>query len=293
MSQGRFYLSRVIKRGELNQEKLMNAICNPPIIPLGKFDWTITDVIDQRDTESPYIFGKLSKYAKIGHITKVDESTKTQIDTLTDNLLEASSPFVYLPEFSGIAFLHVWNNIQEEVFIRRFKTIIENAYDNFFVGCDLEPIMDYRQFAHKLKSIDRFTEISAKVYPPNPLFGRLWKSLNTYIKERNASDITLKETANKSSGVNTKILELVENIMKNPKYEPEETPDITDAALLMAADGYGRGKVTGFDKNMLIVIKTSESQKSFLFDKDPNHFELFKIAYSHFIEINKERDMNH
>lgn len=293
MSKGRYYLSRVIKLAELNQEKLINAICNAPIVEVGKFDWTITDVIDGRNESTPYIFGKLSKYAKIGRIKQVDESTRTQVDASTENLLEASSPFVYIPEFSGIAFLHVWNNIQEEIFIRRFKVLIEAAYNNFFVGCELEPVIDYRAFESKLKSIDRFTELSAKVYPPNPLFGRLWGSLNAYIKERNAADISIKETSSANKGVKTDILNLVTNIIKDPNFEPRKSPDITDAAILMAADGYGRGKVVGYENDTLIIVRTSESQKSFLFDKDANPELLMEETYKQFISISKERDMSH
>lgn len=293
MSNGRYYLSRVIKIGELDQEKLINAICNPPIIELGKFDWTITDVKDMRNENQPYIFGKLSKYAKLGHIKKVDEVTRTQVDADAENLLEASSPFVYLPNFSGIAFLHVWNSIQEEVFIRRFKMIIESAYDNFFVGCELEPVVDYRAFISKLKSIDKFTELSAKVYPPNPLFGRLWGNLNEYIKHRNAADISIKETSNSPKGVTTNIVSLVTNIMENNQYEPVKPPDITDAALLMAADGYGRGKVVGYEGNTLVTIKTAESKKSFLFGKDPSPYDLMLEAHKQFVAISKERDMKH
>lgn len=70
--------------------------------------------------------------------------------------------------------MHVWNGIQEELFPRRFKTIIEKTYENFFVDCSIEPVSDYKAFREKLGSLERFTEIFAKVYPPNPLFGRLW-----------------------------------------------------------------------------------------------------------------------
>ena len=46
----------------------------------------------------------------------------------------ASSPFVYLPDYSGIAFLHVWNAIQEDLFPKGFCSLIEAAYQNFW--CD-------------------------------------------------------------------------------------------------------------------------------------------------------------
>ena len=112
MRKGRYYLGRVVKTN-LDQEQLMDTIVNPPTVSIGKFDWTITDVIDCRDDKFPYVFGKMSKYAKEGHAKVIDEIQKSQVEADVPNLLEASSPFVYLPEFSGIAFLHVWNGIWE------------------------------------------------------------------------------------------------------------------------------------------------------------------------------------
>lgn len=293
MRRGRYFLGRVIKIGELNQEKLMNTMLNAPIVEIGQFDWTITDTEDGRDADTPYIFGKLSKYAKDGHVTIVDETSRSQVDAYAHNLLEASSPFVYLPEYSGIAFLHVWNGIQEDVFGRRFQRIIEEAYDRFFVGCEIEPIADYTAFSKRLESIDRFTEIYAKVYPPNPLFGRLWGSLNEYVKKRRASDVSVKETSSNPTGISTRVAQLVREIMANPNYEPNFDPDITDAAVLMAADGYGSGRITGYEGETEVVIRTSDSQMSFLFNKEPIVRELVQEVEIQFRRVSIERDMGH
>ncbi len=292
MRRGRYYLGRVVKIN-LDQESLMDAITNAPIITLGKFDWTITDVEDNRREDFPYIFGKLSKYAKDGHAKVIDEVSKSQINTDVPNLLEASSPFVYLPEYSGIAFLHVWNGIQEDVFPRRFKSVIEAAFDGFMVACDVEPISDYRAFTSRLKKLSKFTEFSATVYPPNPLFGRLWGSLNEYIASRNASEIAVKEQTSKPAGLKSKIIELMDRIMDSPDYDPNEIPAIGDAAILMAADGYGRGKVVGIESGDEVVIKTSDTQKSFLHDKEPEPNELAVKAKSQLDKVSNERDMKH
>ncbi len=292
MRKGRYYLGRVIKIN-LNQEQLMNAIANAPIVSIGKFDWTITDVIDNRNSSHKYVFGKLSKYAKDGSAKVIDEQKRSQVKADIPNLLEASSPFIYLPDYSGIAFLHVWNGIQEDVFPRRFKSIIEAAYDNFFVGCEIEPVSDYRAFTSKLKKLEKFTEISATVYPPNPLFGRLWGNLNSYIKARNASEITVKEHTEKNEGLKSDVVEHLTKIMKDPHYEPEKIPDIGDAALLMAADGYGRGKVIGIEDGDEVIIKTSDTQKSFLFSQEPAARELSARTEIEFKTISHERDMSH
>lgn len=292
MRKGRYYLGRVVKIN-LDQDSLMNAIANAPIITIGKFDWTITDIEDNRGAELPYIFGKLSKYAKDGHAKVIDEVSRSQINADVPNLLEASSSFVYLPEFSGIAFLHVWNGIQEDVFPRRFKSVIEAAFDGFMVACDVEPISDYRAFTSRLKKLSHFTEFSATVYPPNPLFGRLWGSLNEYINSRNASEVAVKEQSSKPKGLKSKIVELMDRIMESPDYEPDEVPAIGDAAILMAADGYGRGKVVGFEGGDEVVIKTSDTQKSFLHEKEPDPDELAVKAKSQFDKVSNERDMMH
>ena len=214
MKRGRYYLGRVLKLGELDQDKLIAAICDPKIISVGQFQWTFTDTKDKRGDSSPYIFSRLAKYSQEGHVTIVDTDSKSQMDAVAENLLVASSPFVYLPEYSGIAYLHVWNGIEEDVFRRRFKSIIEEAYDSFFVNCDIEPIADYRAFVSKIRALERFTEIRAKVHPPNPLFGDLWRDLNEYIKGRNASEVQVAEKSEHADGLSTEIVELVNAVVE-------------------------------------------------------------------------------
>lgn len=293
MRRGRYFLARVIKLGELDQAKLLDAIAQAPTVPLGQFEWTITDVIDKRSSTEPYVFGNLAKYSRQGKVVIVDEPAKRQLQARAPNLLEASAPFVYLPDFSGLAFLHVWNGIQEDVFPRRFKAIVEAAYNNFFVDCTVEPVADYRAFLEKLQSLDRIIELSAKVHPPNPLFGRLWGSLDKYVKKRQADEVSIRESTEKPQGLSTQVLVLIQRILEDPKYEPDEEVAIADAALLMAADGYGTGKAIGTEDGNEVVVRTSESQKSFLFAKQPEAEALAAVARRQFERISKERDMKH
>ena len=69
--------------------------------------------------------------------------------------------------------------------------------------------------------------------------------------------------------------------------------DITDAAILMAADGYGNGKVVGREHKSTIVIRTSETHRSFLFSSTPSPSDLFDETYKHLEKIAKDRDMRH
>jgi len=293
MRRGRYYLGRVIKLGKLNHQRLLGAIREPKVVNVGQFQWTFTDTVDESESSERFIFSRLSKYSQEGHVTVVDTSTKSQKDSVAENLLIASAPFVYLPEFSGIAYLHVWNGIEEAVFRRRFSAIVEETYDNFFVKCEIDPISDYQAFVTKLKTLDSLSEIRAKVHPPNPLFGDLWKDLNEYIKSRNASEIQVAEKSDEKNGLTTELVELIKAIIEERIGEISKPASLTDAALLMAADGYGSGKVIGVSRSESVIIRTSDTQKSFLYHKEPEVGELAAEAKKKFKAISNERDMQH
>jgi len=292
MKRGRYYLGRIIKIN-FDQKRLLEAIRESSIIRVGKFTWTITNVVEGRINGSHYIMGRLSKYAQEGHVTVVDEEQRLECTAIAPKLLEASSPFLYMPEFSGIAYMHVWNAITDDLFCKRFKAVIEEKYDNFFIDCSIEPISDYKSFAAKLSKLNRITHMAATVHPPNPLFGRCWASLDKYIKTRNAESITVKENNENGDGIKTQIVEIVTAILNDSLYEPMIEPDITDAALLMAADGYGRGTIHGREDNSEIVVRTSDTQKCFLFDKEPDPEALAEKVLTMLSAVSHERNMKH
>ena len=115
MQNGRYYMSRIVKLGQLDQDRVAKALLQSVTLNIGKFAWTVTDVASERGSKAAYIFGKLSKFDIEGQVTVVDTQKKRLVEAPEKNLLVSSSPFVYLPEYSGLAYLHVWNEIQEEV----------------------------------------------------------------------------------------------------------------------------------------------------------------------------------
>ena len=294
---GRYFLSRVVKIN-LSQRNLIDAICNPAIIKVGKDTWTITDMVDKRDDESlPFIYGRLVKYADDTQDV-VDEYNHTQGQSMTANLVKASSPFVYLPRFSGLCFLHVYNGIESETFPRRFKKIIEDTrnlkYNDLLIECDVDAISDYASFRNKIIMIKKITQIEATVSPPNPLFGRIWKSLKETLEKRNTSTLRINEESEKREGLKTNLHDLVNGIEKNNISDYKKEVALPDAAILMAADGYGTGKVAGEDNNgEIIEVRTRDVQKSFLFEKDPSPDFLARKANEEFIKVSEERKMEH
>ena len=293
---GTYYLGRVLKLGILDQEKLINAIKNPSTIYYRGYAWTFIDVEEYKDEEIHYLFGRLSKFAPSGEITKVDIVSHSEIKQVEPNLSIASSPFVYIPKHSGIAFLHVYNHIEQTTFAKRFREIINETYDNFFVDSKIEMVTDLRTFATKLASLDGIYKLNAKVSPPNPLFGPLWEPLKKYLSKRNTDTMQIVEDAPEAEPLNTQLPEYVQKASEQTvdnEYTPLEELPIGDAAILMAADGYGNGTIKGKQGNETIIIKTSETRKHFRFNKDPDPYELYIKAFAIFEKIKTERHLRH
>lgn len=293
---GTYYAGRVLKLGVLDQQMLMSALRNPASILRRGNAWTFIDIDEYQQSGHHFIFGRLSKYAPEGEVGVVDESTRSEKKQLEPNLLVASSPFVYIPDHSGIAFLHVSNNIEVSTFIKRFSEIVEETHQGFFVDCDIDLISDLKTFAAKLASLDGIYKIDARVSPPNPLFSPLWKHLEQYLRERNTDRMTIIEDAPGSEALRTDLPNIVEEAAQqtdaNP-FVPPKSLAIGDAAILMAADGYGSGTIRGKREEEMVVIKTSETALNFAFEKTPAPFELYMKALDIFIKIQEQRHMEH
>lgn len=293
---GTYYIGRVLKLGVLDQEKLIYALKNPAVIHSRGNSWTFIDVHEDNQPGHHYIFGKLSKFAPDGEVDVVDTTKKSGEKRIEPNLIIASSPFVYIPEHSGLCFLNVSNNIEQHIFIRRFCEIIRKTHGNFFVECDIDLISDLKTFAAKLAALDGIYKINANISPPNPLFSPLWKPLEDYLRQRNTDKMTIIEDAPIADHLETRLPELVEqasNQTESEQFIPDYPIAIGDAAILMAADGYGRGIVRGRKNKETVVIKTSETALNFAFETEPDPYELYLKVLEILERVKKSRHMEH
>lgn len=293
---GTYYAGRVLKLGLLNQEMLLSALKNPTSVKYRENAWTFNDVNEYRQEGHHYIFGRLSKYAPEGEVGVVDESTRSEKKQIEPNLLVASSPFVYIPDHSGVAFLNVSGQIEARTFIRRFCEIVEKTHHGFFVDCDIELVADLKTFAAKLSSLQGIFKIEARISPPNPLFSPLWEPLEKYLRGRNTDRMTVLEDAPESEVLNTDLPKLVEAASRQTtetRFVPKTEIPIGDAAILMAADGYGSGIIRGRRDNEVVIIKTSETGLNFSFEKTPDPYALYIKALEIFQRIQEQRHMEH
>lgn len=292
-----YYLGRVRKLGSLDDAGILQAVQRTATVEANGFAWSFTDVVVGGAPSHPsYVFGFLSKYRPEGIVRAVDQSRGVRREHSEPNLLVESSPFVYLPAFSAIAYQHVWNKIERTVFVRRFCELVERAFGNFFVSCEIEPIVDLRTFAVRLQRLDKITELSASVHPPNPLFGRAWKELRDYLRRRAAAELAVREKGTDDVPIKTELVRYVLGMLEQADgtpYSTEQPIDLSDAALLMALDGYGRGAVRGTEDGAAVTIRTGEKQKSFRFEASPSAGELYQQAKEILERINRERDLGH
>lgn len=295
-AKGTFYLGRVVKLGNLDSEKLIEGIRKPRVIYRGNNGWSIIHQYESRIDGKFFIYAKLCKFVQQEQIEKFNRAVNEPEQTLQEDAIKARSPFVYFPDFSGIAFMRIPNHIEIHNFQEKFCSIIKEKYDNFFVDCMVELITDLRSFAAKISELSIIKEIHARINPPNPLFGIAWKSLNDYIKRRDSAEIVIEEKG-KEGGLKTRIPDIVNSmvnkeILKPVPTVPQET-DMTDAAILMAADGYGDGTIKGTKEGTDVTIRTSTTNKNFDFDKEAIPEQLAKKALELFTNISEERGMQH
>lgn len=296
--QTRYYLGRVLKRGEMTSEKIIEAMRDPVTIEYRgtKYSFIDFETFDEPGQGAGY-FAKIAKYKQQGAVGVVQEAQHASGETSVLNLIDAASAFVYLPGYSGLVYRHIWNNFSSEQFERVFKELIETRHQKFFVGCDIEPVTDLRTFVTRLSKLDRITELTATVKPPNPLFAPCWKSLFEYMKKRKITEASIKEQAD--AGIETRLKDIATAVLQESSaLELVELMEpllggVGDAALLMAADGYGRARVTGIEDDRLVVIRTSDNQKSFMFEGDPNPRLLYEMAVEIFQKNTKERGLEH
>ncbi len=296
--QAKFYLGRLRKRGVLTAEKIIEAMREPATID---YRGTFYSFIDFQTFGAPGketgFYAKVAKYRQLGSVEVVREDQHASAAEDVPYLIDVSSPFVYLPGFSGLAYRNIWNSFPSDQFEKVFKDLIEAKFQNFFVGCDIEKIADLRTFVTRLSGLSVITELQATIFPPNPLFGPCWKSLSEYLQKRKLTEAVIKEEA--PEGIETKLPEIVRAVLAElPVSQLVELMEplldgLGDAALLMAADGYGRARVKGVEHGRQVIIRTSENQKSFLFEGDPEPRRLFEHAFEAFQKINNERGLEH
>ena len=275
---------------------VIQALKKAPSVESREYAWTVLDVMEAelkyKRREYRYIAGSLVKYNPSAAVEVVDEAARKTRLQEEPNLQLGASTFVYFPDEAIFGHKRIWNIVSPKDFRSQIAAIVEAYYDNFFVECELEPVVDLKRFLDKLAQFETVNEIRAKISPPNPLFGPFWKKLKEYLEERRAQSLSLSEKASKGESLKTMVLQAVQSVDENEVAKTEPAP-LADAAILMAADGYGHATVTGRQGKNLVVVRTSEKALHLKLPADLHSDELAKAVISEIVKLNHERRLQH
>lgn len=297
----RFYLERLTKSGILDDAGVLEAIVSPSSIQTRKFAWTITSPVQgevaANGAVTAFAGGHLAKYDPDAVVEVIDPRTSTVAIRSEPNLQIASSQFVFLPEYATIAHRHIWNKITAHDFRDRFASLVRSRHRDFFVECELSPITDHRRFFQKITELESLSEIKATVKPPNPLFGPLWRDFSKYVRTRNADSVTIDERASPQKQLNSDLPAIVAEATGKADAMPDASRNaplpIGDAAVLMAADGYGRGEITGIHNGASVVIRTSDDAVLLRLPADTPIPVLAEQTLRRVLQLNEERNLSH
>jgi len=295
----RFYLGRVIKLGSMTADLLIRVIFDPPTISLRGTRYTFISAQEiKTDDGRDAVFAMLAKYRPDGEVAVVDPSKHVLKQASVQDLLRATSSFVYIPSLSGIAYRHLGGVISHELFERMFSGLVSQSGYGLLGSAEINPISDIRTFVSKLARMESVTEISATVQPPNPLFGPLWESLFDYVKKRGLDELSVSEHS--ATGINTNLPEIAASMASDSivsrrgiSLMTEQVGASGDAAVLMAADGYGKATVRGRHDGEWVTYSSANDQRSFLLDGDPSPERLASETVGQLLRVNDESGLAH
>lgn len=291
-----FYVGRLVKIG-FAIDNFIDALLDS--LPYSEEDeiWSIVKVEKNYREGIDYYSGKLNKAKPDTKYTVLSNDLKSEEDRIEQNMVVASSSFIYIPEFSGIVFHSIANQIEPKKFIKKFSRIIESTLGNVLAACEINLIDDLTEFYKRINEFSFISIIKTTVQPPNPLFGRFWEPLKNYLSERQVEEYQQKEIS-KKKGLKCDIAFLLKLLIEGNEdkindYLKTHTPTLSDLAILMSLDGYGDGRIDGMVNGRHVFIKTHERALHFSLPSTFTNDLVFDDSYKIYKEINNERYMEH
>ena len=126
-----YFLSRIIKGGLLDVERVISAMREAGSVESRGFAWTIVDIEEGTTSyhKKPYRYlaGRLVKYDPDAFVEVVDEATRRTRLQSEPNMQRAASLFVYLPDEAIFGHKRVWNEIRATDFRTQLAAITNQA----------------------------------------------------------------------------------------------------------------------------------------------------------------------
>jgi hypothetical protein len=89
---GTYYLGRVIKLGQLDDDRLVRSILEPREVIRRKSAWTFIDALEVNEPGQRFVFARLSKYSPKAEVKVVDPKRRSEIKRGEPNLVSQAVP---------------------------------------------------------------------------------------------------------------------------------------------------------------------------------------------------------
>ena len=207
-----------------------------------KFKYGIFDVQEIDNDGQWFVFGRLVKYKQLLEGEVVNEDEKRLLDDALLRGVVAKSNFLLHYESSVLSFRPLPSRISDRQFRTVFPRLIVAAYEDWFVGANVESIDEDLEIVDAIRAMDIVERIKFEVRPSNPSLREEYRSLQERLREMRAEKLAQTVVA-REGGFDKDAL------LADESYQ----------GIMMATDGYGRGEVHGQSEGRTKVIRTEDS----------------------------------
>jgi len=236
------------------REFLYNALRSGVVESKRNFKYGIFDVREISLQGQVFVYGRLVKYKPVLEGEVVDEQKGKVVEGGLPHGVVAKSDFFLHYQSEVIAYRPIANRLSDSQFREMFARLIEAAHHNFFVSAALELIEEEFGIIEAVKKFQVIQRIVVEVHPTNPSNRKTYQRIDERLKRLRAQKMK-QSVEGGESGLNKDALE----------------GDDIYAGLVMAADGYGKGRVQGVLDGAKVTISTGQSpvKKEVLFSESP------------------------
>ena len=239
-----YYFGRLNLMGawEDKQEFLYKALKSGAVESKRGFKYGIFDVQEISLQGQKFAHGRLVKYKPVLEGEVVDEQKGKVVEGGLPHGVVAKSDFFLHYHSEVIAYRPIANRLSSAQFREMFARLIETAHHNFFISASLEVIEEEFGIIEAVRRFQVVQRIVVEVHPTNPSNRKTYQRIDERLKRLKAQRMK-QSIEGGEHGLNKDALE----------------EDDIYAGLVMAADGYGRGRVQGILDGAKVTISTGQS----------------------------------
>lgn len=253
-----YYFARLNLVGSWDSKRdfIFSALTSELTVTKGRFRYGFFDIRDLDSAEGAYAFGHLVKYKPVLEGEIVDEQRREIVEGGLPMGVVAKPEFLLNYRSSLVAYRPISNRLSQRQFRHVFASLMEAAHHDFFVGAELQSIVEDYKIDEAIQRFAKISRISVDIHPSNPNNRDIYRHIDKRLKDLNAAKI--KETIiAKEGGINRETLK----------------DDDALKALTMASDGYGFGTVEGEIEGRRTAVTTEDSpvQQDVIATDDPEN----------------------